>query len=199
MIILKKQFGESSIVFQIVRLLVELSQYVPYRGQGEPFTAWAKMLLTEFAWLRFEELSYILKKGASGKWGKDGKIYGEITYSFITEWIYIYDETERQPHFVNENIKKQGENKQNMKQWQVDLKPIIETIGKRIEIEKKELIEKFPNTDSNSFDEKQLALFQAFGSEWSDSQLRSAFESAKISLHQKTEKAIQSEINSRIK
>lgn len=195
--LLKKEIGESSLVIEIVRLIVELSQLVPYRGQGAPFTSWAKMLVSSFGNLRVEELAYIFREGANGKWGRDGKIYGELTYSFITEWINIYDIEESQPHFVNENLKKQGEHKQSMKDWNVDFKPLIEIVDKQLTKDKEIRTEAQPVVTQQDFDRRNYEAFMMFGKTYTDIQLQDALIGAQKNNFTETSNAIQEEINSR--
>lgn len=195
--LLKNEIGESSLAIQLVRLIVEVSKLVPYKGEGTPFSSWAKAIISQFYWIRFEEFSHILISGATGKYGREGKIYGELTLSFITEWIWIYDEMESQPFIIQMNLKKQGEYKQSMKEWNIDFKPFIESIGKKTQDEKNELLKKMPQTTSDISDEKQLTLFLAFGMEWNDIQLSDALEAAEKSFHNKTAQAISEEIKLR--
>lgn len=110
-----------------------------------------------FRMLRFEEVLFALKKGINNGYGK---IYGNLSYQHISEWIETYMDTDRAAAVDMRNQERQGHRKMQMKEAHVDDESVMGRLLKiyhdKREEEKAEAIKTGPTVSRDGFDRSLL-------------------------------------------
>lgn len=192
--VIRKNLGAHPLLISMTNLFAELSLLVSFDGDGSVFGLWAQMVMDGFPHLRPDEIAHVFRSGANGKYGK---IFGRISYNTIADWINEYDTNERENLFIKDQVKKQGEHKQSMKDWNVDFKPLIGIVDKQLTKDKETRTEAQPIVTQKDFDRRNYEAFMMFGKTYTDIQLQDALIGAQKNNFTETSNAIQEEINSR--
>lgn len=87
--VLKKSVGELRFQALILNLLIEMKGYVKINVSEDVLLNWSEMIGKDYWYLKMPELLNVFNNGISGKYGK---IYGELMYSDVCNWIRQYEQ-----------------------------------------------------------------------------------------------------------
>lgn len=96
----KTESGEMVTVALISKLIGEVCKYVNTSMDAGTIMMSSRMILQKYWYLKMEEIMLIFRDGVFGKYGK---IYGQLTFSTLAEWIEKHDE-ERGIYFENNHL-----------------------------------------------------------------------------------------------
>lgn len=132
----------------------------------------AAMIRKNFALLRFEEILFALNKGINGGYGK---IYGNLSYQQISEWITAYQDLDRAAAVDQRNAEKQGNRKVALTEAATEdgsvLGLLLKEFGDKREEEKKQAATKHPKITREYFDRNLLKSIVQMQSSMSDYEL----------------------------
>ena len=83
----KNELGDGMAVAMIVKLLNELKAFVPNSLSKDDLNLYAEMIVQNYWYLTIQDIALTFKKGINGDYGK---VYGDLKYSHLAEWITAY-------------------------------------------------------------------------------------------------------------
>ena len=185
-----RHYGAIQVDAVLVKLLNELYGLIGTSITVDQMSAIAGQIRVNFWMLRIDEIVYCLNKGVNGGFGK---IYGQLNYLIIAEWLTTYIDTERASAIEYQRIKEQGEAKQGLKDWNIDLSGMIEKFSTKQQEQEKE---KSPVT-AEEIDNRTYQQFMVFKSSYTEKQLSDMLQITEQSGLKTTTDAIRKELQSR--
>ena len=87
-----KQNGTLSVDFALINILRQIFELTLSPINADQLTAIAVQIRTNFWMLKFEEVMFALNKGINGGYGK---IFGNLSYIHLAEWLNTYLDDDR--------------------------------------------------------------------------------------------------------
>jgi hypothetical protein len=160
-----KQNGTLSVDFALINILRQIFELTLSPINADQLTAIAVQIRTNFWMLKFEEVIFALNKGINGGYGK---IFGNLSYIHLAEWLNTYLDDDRLIAVTDMRIKE----KALASSIRQDNYPSIDLMYKDCHHIPKE-VKKVQSSES-----KMLGMFQAFGHTYDIDQLEGELEFA---------------------
>lgn len=159
-----KQHGTLSVDFALINILRQIFELTLSPINADQLTAIAVQIRTNFWMLKFEEVMFALNKGINGGYGK---VFGNLSYIHLAEWLNTYLDDDRLKAVTDMRIKE----KALASSIRQDNYPSIDLMYKDCYHIPKEV--KVQSSES-----KMLGMFQAFGHTYDIDQLEGELEFA---------------------
>lgn len=159
-----KQNGTLSVDFALINILRQIFELTLSPINADQLTAMAVQIRTNFWMLKFEEVMFALNKGINGGYGK---IFGNLSYVQLAEWLNTYLDEDRLSAVTDMRIK---ENSQHTS-GKADVDPSIM-------YQFSHYVPKVDKVKEQSSESKMLGMFQAFGHTYDIDQLEGELEFA---------------------
>lgn len=132
MSLLKKEIGEPKVAAMLLKVMNEISLLTNTTMDAPVKMLCAKMILSNYWFLKIDELLMIIRDGILGRYGK---IYGNFCFTTLTEWIEKYQaeklgyvEDKNLSHTSHEKVIRDREIGINPQEQEI--KPLSETLNK---------------------------------------------------------------------
>lgn len=185
---ISKHVGAPMVEALLTKLLHNAFSLTATHFSPDQLAMMAAQIRTAFWMLRMEEIIYAINKGVNGQYGK---VFGNLTYIHISEWINLYIAQERDTAIHQQRVNEQKEAQKDFSQWEgIDLAPLIEKFNSKPENKPYEP----PKVTAEQIDTAQYQHFIQFQSLYTDSELSDMLINAERSHLTQTYEAIRSEI-----
>ena len=159
-----KEIGSVHVDIATINLLGQIFALTLSPVNAEQLMAIAVQIRTNFWMLKFEEVMFALNKGINGGYGK---IFGNLSYVQLAEWLNTYLDEDRLSAVTDMRIK---ENSQHTS-GKADVDPSIM-------YQFSHYVPKVDKVKEQSSESKMLGMFQAFGHTYDIDQLEGELEFA---------------------
>ena len=159
-----KQNGTLSVDFALINILRQIFELTLSPINADQLTAIAVQIRTNFWMLKFEEVMFALNKGINGGYGK---IFGNLSYVQLAEWLNIYLDEDRLRAVTDMRIKEHSQ----LTSGKADVDPSIM-------YQFSHYVPKVDKVKEQSSESKMLGMFQAFGHTYDIDQLEGELEFA---------------------
>ena len=159
-----KQNGTLSVDFALINILRQIFELTLSPINADQLTAIAVQIRTNFWMLKFEEVMFALNKGINGGYGK---IFGNLSYIHLAEWLNTYLDEDRLRAVTDMRIKEHSQ----LTSGKADVDPSIM-------YQFSHYVPKVDKVKEQSSESKMLGMFQAFGHTYDIDQLEGELEFA---------------------
>ena len=159
-----KQNGTLSVDFALINILRQIFELTLSPINADQLTAIAVQIRTNFWMLKFEEVMFALNKGINGGYGK---IFGNLSYVQLAEWLNIYLDEDRLRAVTDMRIKEHS----HLTSGKAEVDPSIM-------YQFSHYVPKVDKVKEQSSESKMLGMFQAFGHTYDIDQLEGELEFA---------------------
>ena len=159
-----KQNGTLSVDFALINILRQIFELTLSPINADQLTAIAVQIRTNFWMLKFEEVMFALNKGINGGYGK---IFGNLSYVQLAEWLNTYLDEDRLRAVTDMRIKEHSQ----LTSGKADVDPSIM-------YQFSHYVPKVDKVKEQSSESKMLGMFQAFGHTYDIDQLEGELEFA---------------------
>ena len=159
-----KQNGTLSVDFALINILKQIFELTLSPINADQLTAIAVQIRTNFWMLKFEEVMFALNKGINGGYGK---IFGNLSYVQLAEWLNTYLDEDRLRAVTDMRIKEHSQ----LTSGKADVDPSIM-------YQFSHYVPKVNKVKEQSSESKMLGMFQAFGHTYDIDQLEGELEFA---------------------
>lgn len=159
-----KQNGTLSVDFALINILRQIFELTLSPINADQLTAMAVQIRTNFWMLKFEEVMFALTKGINGGYGK---IFGNLSYVQLAEWLNIYLDEDRLRAVTDMRIKEHSQ----LTSGKAEVDPSIM-------YQFSHYVPKVDKVKEQSSESKMLGMFQAFGHTYDIDQLEGELEFA---------------------
>jgi hypothetical protein len=159
-----KQNGTLSVDFALINILRQIFELTLSPINADQLTAIAVQIRTNFWMLKFEEVMFALNKGINGGYGK---IFGNLSYIHLAEWLNTYLDEDRLRAVTDMRIKEHSQLTSG--KAEVDLSVMYQF---------SHYVPKVDKVKEQSSESKMLGMFQAFGHTYDIDQLEGELEFA---------------------
>ena len=159
-----KQNGTLSVDFALINILRQIFELTLSPINADQLTAIAVQIRTNFWMLKFEEVMFALNKGINGGYGK---IFGNLSYVQLAEWLNIYLDEDRLRAVTDMRIKEHSQ----LTSGKAEVDPSIM-------YQFSHYVPKVDKVKEQSSESKMLGMFQAFGHTYDIDQLEGELEFA---------------------
>ena len=159
-----KQNGTLSVDFALINILRQIFELTLSPINADQLTAIAVQIRTNFWMLKFEEVMFALNKGINGGYGK---IFGNLSYIHLAEWLNTYLDDDRLRAVTDMRIKEHSQ----LTSGKADVDPSIM-------YQFSHYVPKVDKVKEQSSESKMLGMFQAFGHTYDIDQLEGELEFA---------------------
>ena len=159
-----KQNGTLSVDFALINILRQIFELTLSPINADQLTAIAVQIRTNFWMLKFEEVMFALNKGINGGYGK---IFGNLSYIHLAEWLNTYLDDDRLIAVTDMRIKEHSQ----LTSGKADVDPSIM-------YQFSHYVPKVDKVKEQSSESKMLGMFQAFGHTYDIDQLEGELEFA---------------------
>ena len=159
-----KEIGSVHVDIATINLLGQIFALTLSSANAEQLMAMAVQIRTNFWMLKFEEVMFALNKGINGGYGK---IFGNLSYVQLAEWLNIYLDEDRLRAVTDMRIKEHSQ----LTSCKADVDPSIM-------YQFSHYVPKVDKVKEQSSESKMLGMFQAFGHTYDIDQLEGELEFA---------------------
>ena len=159
-----KQNGTLSVDFALINILRQIFELTLSPINADQLTAMAVQIRTNFWMLKFEEVMFALTKGINGGYGK---IFGNLSYVQLAEWLNTYLDEDRLRAVTDMRIKEHSQ----LTSGKAEVDPSIM-------YQFSHYVPKVDKVKEQSSESKMLGMFQAFGHTYDIDQLEGELEFA---------------------
>ena len=159
-----KQNGTLSVDFALINILRQIFELTLSPINADQLTAIAVQIRTNFWMLKFEEVMFALNKGINGGYGK---IFGNLSYIHLAEWLNTYLDEDRLRAVTDMRIKEHSQ----LTSGKAEVDPSIM-------YQFSHYVPKVDKVKEQSSESKMLGMFQAFGHTYDIDQLEGELEFA---------------------
>ena len=159
-----KQNGTLSVDFALINILRQIFELTLSPINADQLTAIAVQIRTNFWMLKFEEVMFALNKGINGGYGR---IFGNLSYVQLAEWLNIYLDEDRLRAVTDMRIKEHSQ----LTSGKADVDPSIM-------YQFSHYVPKVDKVKEQSSESKMLGMFQVFGHTYDIDQLEGELEFA---------------------
>ena len=159
-----KQNGTLSVDFALINILRQIFELTLSPINADQLTAIAVQIRTNFWMLKFEEVMFALNKGINGGYGK---IFGNLSYIHLAEWLNTYLDDDRLIAVTDMRIKEHSQ----LTSGKADVDPSVM-------YQFSHYVPKVDKVKEQSSESKMLGMFQAFGHTYDIDQLEGELEFA---------------------
>jgi hypothetical protein len=159
-----KQNGTLSVDFALINILRQIFELTLSPINADQLTAIAVQIRTNFWMLKFEEVMFALNKGINGGYGK---IFGNLSYIHLAEWLNTYLDDDRLIAVTDMRIKEHSQ----LTSGKAEVDPSIM-------YQFSHYVPKVDKVKEQSSESKMLGMFQAFGHTYDIDQLEGELEFA---------------------
>ena len=159
-----KQNGTLSVDFALINILRQIFELTLSPINADQLTAIAVQIRTNFWMLKFEEVMFALNKGINGGYGK---IFGNLSYVQLAEWLNTYLDDDRLRAVTDMRIKEHSQ----LTSGKAEVDPSIM-------YQFSHYVPKVDKVKEQSSESKMLGMFQAFGHTYDIDQLEGELEFA---------------------
>ena len=159
-----KQNGTLSVDFALINILRQIFELTLSPINADQLTAIAAQIRTNFWMLKFEEVMFALNKGINGGYGK---IFGNLSYVHLAEWLNTYLDEDRLRAVTDMRIKEHSQ----LTSGKAEVDPSIM-------YQFSHYVPKVNKVKEQSSESKMLGMFQAFGHTYDIDQLEGELEFA---------------------
>jgi hypothetical protein len=159
-----KQNGTLSVDFALINILRQIFELTLSPINADQLTAIAVQIRTNFWMLKFEEVMFALNKGINGGYGK---IFGNLSYIHLAEWLNTYLDDDRLIAVTDMRIKEHSQ----LTSGKAEVDPSIM-------YQFSHYVPKVEKVKEQSSESKMLGMFQVFGHTYDIDQLEGELEFA---------------------
>jgi hypothetical protein len=159
-----KQNGTLSVDFALINILRQIFELTLSPINADQLTAIAVQIRTNFWMLKFEEVMFALNKGINGGYGK---IFGNLSYIHLAEWLNTYLDEDRLRAVTDMRIKEHSQ----LTSGKAEVDPSIM-------YQFSHYVPKVEKVKEQSSESKMLGMFQVFGHTYDIDQLEGELEFA---------------------
>ena len=159
-----KQNGTLSVDFALINILKQIFELTLSPINADQLTAIAVQIRTNFWMLKFEEVMFALNKGINGGYGK---IFGNLSYIHLAEWLNTYLDEDRLRAVTDMRIKEHSQ----LTSGKAEVDPSIM-------YQFSHYVPKVDKVKEQSSESKMLGMFQVFGHTYDIDQLEGELEFA---------------------
>ena len=159
-----KQNGTLSVDFALINILRQIFELTLSPINADQLTAIAVQIRTNFWMLKFEEVMFALNKGINGGYGK---IFGNLSYVQLAEWLNTYLDEDRLRAVTDMRIKEHS----HLTSGKAEVDPSVM-------YQFSHYVPKVDKVKEQSSESKMLGMFQAFGHTYDIDQLEGELEFA---------------------
>ena len=159
-----KEIGSVHVDIATINLLGQIFALTLSSANAEQLMAMAVQIRTNFWMLKFEEVMFALNKGINGGYGK---IFGNLSYVQLAEWLNTYLDEDRLRAVTDMRIKEHSQ----LTSCKADVDPSIM-------YQFSHYVPKVNKVKEQSSESKMLGMFQAFGHTYDIDQLEGELEFA---------------------
>ena len=159
-----KQNGTLSVDFALINILRQIFELTLSPINADQLTAIAVQIRTNFWMLKFEEVMFALNKGINGGYGK---IFGNLSYIHLAEWLNTYLDEDRLRAVTDMRIKEHS----HLTSGKAEVDPSVM-------YQFSHYVPKVDKVKEQSSESKMLGMFQAFGHTYDIDQLEGELEFA---------------------
>ena len=159
-----KEIGHIKVEAAIINLLRQIFALTLSSVNAEQLMAMAVQIRTNFWMLKFEEVMFALNKGINGGYGK---IFGNLSYVQLAEWLNIYLDEDRLRAVTDMRTKEHSQ----LTSGKAEVDPSIM-------YQFSHYVPKVNKVKEQSSESKMLGMFQAFGHTYDIDQLEGELEFA---------------------
>lgn len=159
-----KQNGTLSVDFALINILRQIFELTLSPINADQLTAIAVQIRTNFWMLKFEEVMFALNKGINGGYGK---IFGNLSYIHLAEWLNTYLDEDRLRAVTDMRIKEHSQ----LTSGKAEVDPSVM-------YQFSHYVPKVDKVKEQSSESKMLGMFQAFGHTYDIDQLEGELEFA---------------------
>ena len=159
-----KQNGTLSVDFALINILRQIFELTLSPINADQLTAIAVQIRTNFWMLKFEEVMFALNKGINGGYGK---IFGNLSYIHLAEWLNTYLDEDRLRAVTDMRIKEHSQ----LTSGKAEVDPSIM-------YQFSHYVPKVDKVKEQSSESKMLGMFQVFGHTYDIDQLEGELEFA---------------------
>ena len=159
-----KQNGTLSVDFALINILRQIFELTLSPINADQLTAIAVQIRTNFWMLKFEEVMFALNKGINGGYGK---IFGNLSYVQLAEWLNTYLDEDRLRAVTDMRIKEHSQ----VTNSKAEVDPSVM-------YQFSHYVPKVDKVKEQSSESKMLGMFQAFGHTYDIDQLEGELEFA---------------------
>ena len=159
-----KEIGSVHVDIATINLLGQIFALTLSSANAEQLMAMAVQIRTNFWMLKFEEVMFALNKGINGGYGK---IFGNLSYVQLAEWLNIYLDEDRLRAVTDMRIKEHSQ----LTSGKAEVDPSVM-------YQFSHYVPKVDKVKEQSSESKMLGMFQAFGHTYDIDQLEGELEFA---------------------
>jgi len=159
-----KEIGHIKVEAAIINLLRQIFALTLSSANAEQLMAMAVQIRTNFWMLKFEEVMFALNKGINGGYGK---IFGNLSYVQLAEWLNTYLDEDRLRAITDMRTKEHSQ----LTSGKAEVDPSIM-------YQFSHYVPKVDKVKEQSSESKMLGMFQAFGHTYDIDQLEDELEFA---------------------